>query len=98
MAEETVRTALGSTDTAVETLESRHRLDKESEQGQVHLHGGIPALDRMLVGKGIARDAQGSFQYSKASDPENAEPGSRTDHLQHLLGTAVNPDVAFEMH
>lgn len=101
MAEETVRTALGSTYIVDEMLESRHRPDKESEQCQAHLHGGTvgsPALDRKLVGKGIAMRAQGSFQYSKAVDPRNAEPGSQTDHLHYLLSTAVNPDVAFEMH
>ena len=96
---EIVHTAPDSTCTAVVVMGNRHHRDKKSEQGWVHLNERIvdwPALDRKLVGKDIARDAEDNFRNSLALDLEIAEPGSLTDHLGYPLRNVADLDALSE--
>ena len=96
---EIVHTALDSTCTAVVVMEKRHHRDKKSGQGWVHLNERIvdwPALDRKLVGKDIARDAEDNFRNSWALDRKIAEPGSLTDHLGYPLRSVADLDALSE--
>ena len=89
---EIVRTALGSTCTAVAMLGNRCHPDKKSEQSWVHLDGkteGWPAFDHKLVGRSIARGACDNFRYSTALDREIAEPDGLTKYLKCPLNIAV---------
>ena len=89
---EIVRTALGSTCTAVEMLGNRHHPGKKSEGGWVHLNGkteGWPAFDHRLVGKSTARGACDNFQCSTAVDLEIAGPCSSMKYLKCPLSIGV---------
>lgn len=80
-------------------MEKRHYRHKKSEQGWVHLNERIvdwPALDRRLVGKDTAEDAEDNFRNSRAPDRESAEPGSLTDRLGYPLRNVADLDALFE--
>ena len=80
-------------------MEKRHYRHKKSEQGWVHLNERIvdwPALDRKLVGKDIARDAEDNFRNSWVLDRESAEPGSLTDRLGYPLRNVADLDALSE--
>ena len=96
---EIVHTAPDSTCTAVVVTENRHLRDKKSDQDWVHLNERTvdwSALDRKVVGKDIARDAEDNFQNSLALDLEIAEPGSLTDHLGYPLRNVADLDALSE--
>ena len=85
--------------TAVVVMGNRRHRGKTSEQGWAHLNERIvdwPALDRKLVGKDIARDAEDNFRNSLALDLEIAEPGSLTDHLGYPLRSVADLDALSE--
>ena len=96
---ENVHTAPNSTCTAVVVMEKRHHRDKKSEQGSVHSNERMvdsPALDRKLVGKDIARDAEDNFRNSWALDRKIAEPDSLAGHLWHPLRNVADLDALSE--